>query len=76
MDSVTIHTAKTNLSQLLARVERGEEIVIARGKEPVAKLIPFRPQASKRHFGALRGAISVESSFFEPLTEEQLAAWE
>lgn len=76
MDSVTIHTAKTNLSQLLARVERGEEIVIARGKEPVAKLIPFRPKASKRQFGALRGAISVESSFFEPLTEEQLAAWE
>jgi prevent-host-death family protein len=76
MESVTIHAAKTNLSQLLARVEGGEEIVIARGKEPIAKLVPFRPQATKRQFGALRGTISVGPAFFEPLPEEELAAWE
>ena len=40
MTMVTIHTAKTTLSQLLARVEAGEEIILARGKEPVAKLVP------------------------------------
>ena len=55
MTNVTIHAAKTHLSQLLARVEAGEEIVIARGKEPIAKLVPFRPVGSKRRFGALRG---------------------
>jgi prevent-host-death family protein len=76
MDSVTIHAAKTNLSQLLARVEDGEEIVISRGKEPIAKLVPFRPQSSKRRFGALAGTISVGPAFFEPLPEEELAAWE
>jgi prevent-host-death family protein len=76
MDSVTIHVAKTNLSQLLARAEAGEEIIIARGKKPVAKLVPFRPAASKRQFGALRGMIDIGPAFFEPLSDEELAAWE
>jgi prevent-host-death family protein len=76
MDIVTIHTAKTTLSQLLARVEAGEEIVLARGKEPIAKLVPFRPPEKKRRFGALRGVISVGPEFFEPLPDQELAAWE
>ena len=36
MAVVTIHDAKTNLSRLIARVEAGEEIILARGKKPVA----------------------------------------
>lgn len=76
MEVVTIHTAKTTLSQLLARVEAGEEIVLARGKEPIAKLVPFRPPVTKRQFGALRGVISVGPEFFEPLPEKELAVWE
>jgi antitoxin (DNA-binding transcriptional repressor) of toxin-antitoxin stability system len=48
MATVTIHMAKTHVSQLLARVERGEEIALARGKHPVARLVPFRPPASSR----------------------------
>jgi prevent-host-death family protein len=40
MSTFTIHAAKTNLSKLLARVEAGEEIVIARGKTPIARLTP------------------------------------
>jgi prevent-host-death family protein len=76
MKTVTIHTAKTTLSQLLARVEAGEEIVLARGKEPIAKLVPFRSTATKRRFGALRGIISVGPEFFDPLPEEELTAWE
>ena len=47
MKTVTIYTAKTTLSQLLARVEAGEEIVLARGKQPIAKLVPFRPREDK-----------------------------
>ena len=43
MDAHTIHQAKTNLSKLVARVEAGEEIVIARGKTPVAKMVPLTP---------------------------------
>jgi prevent-host-death family protein len=76
MAIVTIHTAKTTLSQLLARVEAGEEIILARGKEPIAKLVPFQPPASKRQFGAMRGIISVGPEFFEPLPEQELDAWE
>jgi prevent-host-death family protein len=76
LKTVTIHTAKTTLSQLLARVEAGEEIVLARGKEPIAKLVPFHPVPTKRRFGALRGIISVGPEFFEPLPEQELAAWE
>ena len=40
MTVVTIHEAKTNLSRLIARVLAGEEVTIARGKEPVVKLMP------------------------------------
>ncbi len=76
MKTVTIHTAKTTLSQLLARVEAGEEIIIARGKAPIARLAPFQPLAAKREFGALRGLVSVGPEFFEPLPEQELAAWE
>lgn len=76
MDTVTIHTAKTRLSQLLARVEAGEEIVLARGKHPVAKLVPYQPPQPKRQFGALRGVVTVDPGFFDPLPEDELAAWE
>jgi antitoxin (DNA-binding transcriptional repressor) of toxin-antitoxin stability system len=76
VDTVTIHSAKTTLSQLLAGVEAGEEIVLARGKQPIAKLVPFHPPASRRRFGALRGIIAVGPEFFEPLSEQELATWE
>ena len=76
MTTVTIHTAKTTLSQLLARVETGEEIVLARGKQPIAKLVPFNPAPIKRQFGALRGVVNVGPEFFEPLPAAELAAWE
>ena len=77
MEVVTISMAKTKLSRLLARVEAGEEIVVARGKKPIAKLVPFRSlPATKRQFGALRGVLSVGPEFFEPLRVPELAAWE
>jgi antitoxin (DNA-binding transcriptional repressor) of toxin-antitoxin stability system len=76
MEIVTIHTAEPVLLQLLARVEAGEEIVLARGKEPIAKLVPFRPPAPKRRFGALRGIISIGPEFFDPLPAQELEAWE
>jgi prevent-host-death family protein len=77
MKIVTIHTAKTTLSQLLAEVEAGEEIVIARGKEPVARLTPIHPKpVSRRKAGSLKGKIHIGPEFFEPMTEEELAEWE
>jgi prevent-host-death family protein len=76
MDTVTIHTAKTTLSQLIARAEAGEEIILARRNVPIAKIVPYQPVAPKRQFGAFRGVVSVGPEFFEPLPDDELAAWE
>ena len=70
-----IHQAKTHLSRLIAQVEDGAEIVIARNGDPVARLVPFyRPGV--RRFGALAGRIELDQSFFDPLPEDEIAAWE
>jgi antitoxin (DNA-binding transcriptional repressor) of toxin-antitoxin stability system len=76
MATVTIHVAKTTLSQLVARVEAGEEIVLARGKHPIAKIVPYHRVGSKRQFGALRGVVSVGPESFEPLPADELTAWD
>ena len=75
MSMVNIHQAKTQLSRLLVQVEAGEEVVIARNGKPVARLVRFRDRG-KRRFGALRGKISIDETFFDPLPESELAAWE
>ena len=75
MTVVNVHEAKTSLSRLLARVEAGEEVVIARRGEPVARLVPCKPR-SKRQFGSMKGKIVIDDSFFDPLPEEELRAWE
>lgn len=76
MAYVTIHVAKTTFSKLVARVMAGEEIVIARGSQPVARLVPLEHGRSKRKFGALRGKLTVPPSFFDPLPADELARWE
>ncbi len=76
MKIVTIHAAKTNLSQLLAEVEAGEEIILARGKTPIAKLTRYTSPEAKRISGSMKGQIDIGPEFFEPLPEEELKAWE
>ena len=76
MAEVTIHKAKTQLSKLIERARSGEEIVILRNKEPVARLLPVRPIPPGRRPGALKGQLVVGDEFFEPLPEAELAAWE
>ncbi len=73
---VTIHAAKTTLSKLIERAHAGEEIVIARGDVPVARLVPIARRAPRRKPGTLRGLVRVPQSFFEPLPAEDLDAWE
>ena len=74
---VTIHAAKTHLSQLIARVEAGEEIVIARGDTPVAKLVPVDSPKPKRVFGKWADRIGpLGPDFFEPLPQEELDGFE
>ena len=73
---VNVHQAKTQLSRLLARVEAGEDVVIARRGEPVARLVACKPSPGKRQFGAMKGKILIEDSFFDPLPETELSMWE
>jgi antitoxin (DNA-binding transcriptional repressor) of toxin-antitoxin stability system len=74
MKTVTIHKAKTTLSQLVADVEAGEEIILARGKHPVAKIVLIK-KLGKRKFGAMKGKIKIGPEFFEPLPEDELKLW-
>jgi prevent-host-death family protein len=73
---VDVHEAKTRLSRLLALAEAGEEVVIARGGKPVARLVSIDRPRPVRRFGAMRGRITIDDSFFEKLPEAELAAWE
>lgn len=73
---VTVHEAKTHLSRLLQRVERGEEIVIARGKEPVARLVPIEPPPQARVLGSAKGQIWISDDFNGPLSADLQAAFD
>lgn len=70
----TVHQAKTNLSQLLADVEAGKEVVIARGKEPVARLVAIAPvpPLGRRVPGLLKGILGSGDSNLEPWTDEEM----
>jgi antitoxin (DNA-binding transcriptional repressor) of toxin-antitoxin stability system len=69
-----VQYAKTHLSALLAEVESGAEIVIARGQTPVAKIVPLQPRGA-RDLGFLDLHVADEV-FFDPLSDEELTAWE
>lgn len=70
MRLVTIHQAKTNLSRLLEAVENGEEVVIARGKKPVARLLRVAPAGKpKRQLGFAKGKVRVALDFDAPLED-------
>jgi antitoxin (DNA-binding transcriptional repressor) of toxin-antitoxin stability system len=76
MTTVTIHMVKTHISKLIERAERGEEVIIARGKTPVARRIPYEPEQPKRGFGSMRGRATIGPECWEPLPEEELKLWE
>ena len=71
----TVHQAKTNLSPLIAEAQNGKEVVIARGKTPVAKLVAIGSSRKKRVPGKYKGRISMKPSFFDPMTPEELKDW-
>jgi prevent-host-death family protein len=76
MDTVNIHQAKTHLSQLLQRVELGEEIAIANRGVPVAKLVPISTNMNRRDsMGSDRGLFQVPDDF-NSLPTDLLAAFE
>jgi prevent-host-death family protein len=76
MKPIPIHRAKAELSRLVERACAGEDVVIARGKQPMVRLVPIDRAQPQRKFGALKGKLVVDESFFEPLSEDELASWE
>jgi prevent-host-death family protein len=72
MTTVNIHDAKTHFSKLVAKVEAGEDVIIARDGTPVARLTAIRPRRTARIPGRDRGRFTVPHDFDAPLPESVL----
>ena len=78
MTTITTHQAKTHLSRYLADVEKGRKFIIARGKSPVAMLVPVTKsrQKARPKAGDIKGKpFKFPASAFAPLTDEELREW-
>jgi prevent-host-death family protein len=73
---VNIYAAKSQLSNLVRRAAEGEEIVITRNGEPVARLVPVGRPGTKRKLGRLRGKLRIADDFDAPLPDDVLDAFE
>ncbi|HXR40433.1 MAG TPA: hypothetical protein VN776_15130 [Terracidiphilus sp.] len=75
----TMHEAKTQLSKLVERALAGEEVILTHGRNriPAVKLVPVQaPTVHERPIGLYKGQIEIGPEFFDPLPDEELAAWE
>ncbi len=73
---VNIHEAKTHFSKLIARVNNGEEIIIAKGGTPVARLVPMKEYTAERVPGTGKGKITMTPDFDDPLPESIMKEFE
>ena len=69
MQQIDIQQAKAVLSDLIEAVNQGEEIIITKGNQPVAKLIPIIQDKPQPKFGSAKGLISMSDDFDEPLED-------
>jgi antitoxin (DNA-binding transcriptional repressor) of toxin-antitoxin stability system len=77
MIRLNIHEAKTHLSRYLKRLAKGEHIVLCLRNVPIAEIRPLPARATKpRPIGLARGRFTVPPSFFEPLPDDLLKAFE
>jgi antitoxin (DNA-binding transcriptional repressor) of toxin-antitoxin stability system len=76
MPTVKIHHAKTHLSRLIAQACEGEEVIIARGDQPLVRLQPLREKKGQRKPGTMKGTLKISPEFFEPLPDDELEALE
>ena len=74
---VTIHQAKTHLSRLLHKIEEGEEVIVCRGKHPVARLVPAftSPRQRPRVGDPTSKPFKIPSDAFLPLSDEEMREW-
>lgn len=76
MKPVNLYDAKTHLSELVDRAAAGEEIIIAKAGQPMARLVPLRTSHTRRAFGRWSGQLTVSPDFDAPLSDELLRAFE
>jgi prevent-host-death family protein len=75
MDTINLYDAKTNLSSLVERAARGEEIVIAKAGRPLARLVPLEKRTTPRPLGLYAGQITIGPDFDDPLPDDVQAAF-
>ena len=77
MIKVNIHQAKTHLSRYLARLKAGETLIICKRNTPIAEIRPLRaPSKKPRPLGLAKGKVQIHPSFFDPLPDDIIAAFE
>lgn len=75
MSIYTLYNARTHLSRLIDQACSGEEVIIAKGKIPMVKLVSLPVVRQHRKFGAMRGKARVTDAFFEALPDDELDVW-
>lgn len=76
MKTVATHEAKTHLSALLKEVSQGETIVISRGRQPLAKLVPYESPVERPKVGEMMDKpYSIPDEALQPLNQDELASW-
>lgn len=77
MIKLNIHEAKTHLSKYLTKLKAGERIVLCKRNQPVAQITPLSEvPTGPRPIGLAKPTFSVPASFFEPLSDELLEAFQ
>src|ERR1700689_37824 len=76
MTTINIYEAKTQLSKLVEQAAAGEDVIIARGGKPVARLTRLQPPRRKLRFGLLKGKVKLSADFDAPLPADVLAQFE
>ncbi len=73
---VKLYEAKTHLSSLVDRASKGEEFIIAKGDEPMARLIPLTKRGVRRAPGGWEGRVEIADDFDAPLPKKLQRAFE
>lgn len=74
---INVHEAKAKLSELIDLAAKGQKIVLCKRNVPYVELTPLSsPLPKKRPLGLAKGLIEINNDFFEPMPDEEFAAWD
>jgi prevent-host-death family protein len=69
MHVVDVAQAEARFAELIGRVQAGEEILVTRANEPIARILPATPKHRRPRFGAAKGLLHMRDDFDEPLED-------